>query len=456
MTSAETTGPDSADEDQGSLLGDRTFPLEYPGNLKLSQGDLADLLSTLVVVFDDRRAAERLLVTIDYPRGRIPDTQDSGSFWRAIFTDLSNGVVNNPYEQLIRAALQVYPYNSTLDRLADRYGIGVIGTIEVSGPDGRRFRIHDVPARRTVADVAADILDQYPTVDRSVSVDVSRSVGTDAIRLNPKSTLASAGVRDGDVLRLARTPMAGGGFVFPDDGIVVGTNPETRIAHASVVPTSELSGRALGVLRIEIHGSWSVADLIKLLGRLEDGYKAAAALESMAGRPSGSAISSLSSDDVLETVAAFRLAGGLRLGSVRYGSPGFVEVIGALNPLKTVKDGITENREINLKRDEAHRLDERDRDLQEMQHEEAMARESRASEEQRYSHELAAARLRMDAEAARFNMMKELIDRLPSDQQSAAAAQILRVLMGAIEEIANDARVDEARMLEQADGATPA
>ena len=39
--------------------------------------------------------------------------------------------------------------------------------------------------------------------------------------------------------------------------------------------------QALGVLRIEIHGSWSVDDLIKLLGRLEDGYKAAAALESL-------------------------------------------------------------------------------------------------------------------------------------------------------------------------------
>ena len=131
-------------------------------------------------------------------------------------------------------------------------------------------------------------------------------------------------------------------------------------------------------------------------------------------------------------------------------------MIGALNPLNTVKDGITENREINRKRDETSRLDERERKQQEMQHKEAMARESRASEQQQQSHELAVAQLRMDAEAARFNMMKELIDRLPADQQTAAAGQILQLLMGATGEIANDARVDGARMLEQVDSATAA
>jgi hypothetical protein len=223
--------------------------------------------------------------------------------------------------------------------------------------------------------------------------------------------------------------------------------------------TFYISGRlsaeqALGVLRIEIHGSWSVADLIKLLGRLEDGYKAAAALESLTGQPSGSSLGRLSADDLLQTVTAFQLAGGLRLGSLRYGSPGFVEVIGALNPLKTVKDGITENREINRKRDETRRLDEREREQQAIEHEEAMARESRMSDQQQQSQALDAARLRMEAEAARFNMMKDLIDRLPAEQQSVAAAQLLQILMGATEEIANDARIDEAKMLQQADSDT--
>src|ERR1700678_1800174 len=218
--------------------------------------------------------------------------------------------------------------------------------------------------------------------------------------------------------------------------------------------------QALGVLRIEIHGSWSVDDLIKLLGRLEDGYKAAAALESLVPRPLVAGLvttplsPSLSADDLLQTVTAFQLAGGLRLGSLSYGSPGFIEVIGALNPLKTVKDGITENREINRRRDETHRLDKRERERQAMQHQEVMTRESRASEQQRQSHAVEVARLQLGAEKARFSVMGDLMDRLPADQRSVAAAQLLQQLMGATEAIANDARTDQARMLEQSDSVT--
>lgn len=234
--------------------------------------------------------------------------------------------------------------------------------------------------------------------------------------------------------------------------------------HQAVDPSARASSsRALGTLRIEIHGSWSVADFIKLLGHLEDGYKAAAALESLNGQQSTGSASyvsqssgaeptsaSLSASDLLQTVTAFQLAGGLRLGSLQYGSPGYVEVIGALNPLKNVKDGITENREINRKRDETRRLDEREREQHTMQHQEAMARESRLSEKQQQNHAIEAARLRMEAETARFNAMNTLIDRLPRNQQSVAAAQLLQLLMGTTEAIANDARIDGAKMLEQA------
>lgn len=232
-------------------------------------------------------------------------------------------------------------------------------------------------------------------------------------------------------------------------------------------PTAERESarQALGALRIEIQGSWSVADLIKLLGRLDDGYKAAAALESLAAPRSGVAAlnagdgsqsASPSADDLLRIVTAFQLAGGLRLGSLHYGSPGFVEVIGALNPLKTVKDGITENRDVNRKRDETRRLDEREREKQAMQHREAMTREGRASEQQLQSYELEVARFRLEAETARFNAMRDLIDRLPTDQQSVAAAELLQRLMGATEAISNDARIDGARMLELANSASTA
>jgi len=208
--------------------------------------------------------------------------------------------------------------------------------------------------------------------------------------------------------------------------------------------------QTLGVLRIEIHGSWSVADFIKLLRHLEDGYKGAAGLEALSSLMPGSGLSRLSADDLLQAVTAFRLAGGLRLGSLRYESPGWLEVIGALNPLRTVKDGITENREINRIRDEARRLDEREREHEAHKHEEAMTRESRKSERQQQSYALEGARLRLESESARFNVMRDLIGRLPGDQQSVAAAQLLQLLMGAIEDIANDVRIGEARMLEQA------
>ena len=228
------------------------------------------------------------------------------------------------------------------------------------------------------------------------------------------------------------------------------------------------SSPTLGILRIEIHGSWSVADLTQLLGRLEDSYKAAAALESLIDQRSTTtpstvsqssqlepASAGLSTDDLLETVTVFQLAGGLRLGSLHYGSPGFLEVIGALNPLKTVKDGITENREINRKRDKTRRLDEREREQQVMQHQEVMARESREREQQQHTHALEVARLQMEAEAARFKATSDLIDRLPRAQQSVTAAQLIQRLMGNTEAIANDARIDEARMLEQTDSAAP-
>jgi hypothetical protein len=127
-------------------------------------------------------------------------------------------------------------------------------------------------------------------------------------------------------------------------------------------------------------------------------------------------------------------------------------VIWPLNPLKTVKDGITENREINRKRDEARRLDEREREQQADKHEEAMARESRKSEHQQQTDALEAGRLRIDAQRTQFGMMKYLLDLLPEDQRSAAAAALLQQLMGATEEIGHDARIDGARMLEQAPG----
>lgn len=119
--------------------------------------------------------------------------------------------------------------------------------------------------------------------------------------------------------------------------------PEAVVQGDYSAAHRESARQELGALRIEIQGGWSVADLIRLPGRLEDGYKAAAALESLASRSSGLAALNAghgsqsagpSADDLLQAVTAFQLAGGLRLGSLRFGSPGFVEVIGALSAVQ--------------------------------------------------------------------------------------------------------------------------
>ena len=61
-------------------------------------------------------------------------------------------------------------------------------------------------------------------------------------------------------------------------------------------------------------------------------------------------------------------------------------------------------------------------------------------------------KLRLDTEVARFSIAQDLIDRLPESEQSVVAAQLLRQLMGTTEAIANDARVDETKILEPAAG----
>jgi hypothetical protein len=53
----------------------------------------------------------------------------------------------------------------------------------------------------------------------------------------------------------------------------------------------------------------------------------------------------------------------------------------------------------------------------------------------------------VDADAAWFNMAKEVIGLLSPDQQSPAAAQVFQLLMGATREIANDGRIDGARTI---------
>ena len=99
----------------------------------------------------------------------------------------------------------------------------------------------------------------------------------------------------------------------------------------------------------------------------------------------------------MQAVVAFRLGEGLRVQSIHYSSPGFFEFFGALNPLKTVKDGITENRDINRKREETRLFDERERQRQAMEHEQAMEQEHRRNEEMLLTHEREVMKVHIEA-----------------------------------------------------------
>jgi hypothetical protein len=200
-----------------------------------------------------------------------------------------------------------------------------------------------------------------------------------------------------------------------------------------------------GILRLEINGNWSVDAFTHLLTQLEQAYFAAAALEALT-EPGTINISSFTgppeqaAKDLTSTVAALRLGGGLQVGSLQYGSPGYIEVIGALNPLNTVEKGITNNREINRKREEMKLSDERERQRQSDEHEQAMDEGSRLREQMRLEHEREMAKLKIE-------VLRILIDSLPIEERNATAAELIRTLDGNTESIANDSRVRKARML---------
>jgi hypothetical protein len=235
-----------------------------------------------------------------------------------------------------------------------------------------------------------------------------------------------------------------------------GAEPQPLSVSVPVSPSGSAIQRSgdykLGILRIEMHGSWSVGDMIQFFTQLEQAYITAGTLESLTESQTfirTAAPREQTADDLIQAAVAFRLGGGLRIRSLQYGSPGFIEVIGALNPLKTLKDGITENRKINSKRDETALFDERVREKQAMAHEQAMEKELRKQGETQSHHEIEIVKLQLEAEAARFQVVLSLVDRLPLEERTAAAAQILQRLLQNTESLANDARLGEARMLEE-------
>lgn len=120
----------------------------------------------------------------------------------------------------------------------------------VEGPDGRRFRVSDIPVQSTVSALAAEVVDRYPEgmpgADRPTVVDHVAQDGTGR-RMNPDRTLHEEGIRENDQVRVGfqRTAAA----VNPLDRRdalyrvrnqlqeYVNAHPEVTITANSAVPT---------------------------------------------------------------------------------------------------------------------------------------------------------------------------------------------------------------------------
>ena len=87
----------------------------------------------------------------------------------------------------------------------------LIPSLYIQGPDGRQFLIEDAPAQQTVANVAAEVVDQYPSgfagAARPTVVDLDRPGARR--RLGSDETLHDAGIVDGDHLHVGFQATAG-------------------------------------------------------------------------------------------------------------------------------------------------------------------------------------------------------------------------------------------------------
>lgn len=86
----------------------------------------------------------------------------------------------------------------------------LISRLIVQGPDGRRFRLGDIPASTLIQDLASTVLMEYPSPGGARGVVADRVLPNDqGERLRPDHTLHEANVRDGERIRVGRQTSAG-------------------------------------------------------------------------------------------------------------------------------------------------------------------------------------------------------------------------------------------------------
>jgi hypothetical protein len=189
----------------------------------------------------------------------------------------------------------------------------------------------------------------------------------------------------------------------------------------------------LGGLALDIDGVWKAAEMAALLARLDEAYIATGTLYWLSirhDRPSTALMTPRwTAEEAAQAATAFYLGGGLTLASIRYGTPGILVVLGALNPLKYIQRGISDWRKTNTEREAGRLHDAR----------------ARAAEEHRHDEEMARIKIAQLKEA--HQLATDLIKFLPEEQRGPAASQLLARFYAAVAAIGADLRVVQTRML---------
>ena len=123
----------------------------------------------------------------------------------------------------------------------------LLPSLLVQGPDGRSFRFTDTPAATRVADIAADVLQEYPDGGRRMTVTDRVQPDGQGVRLDADQTLHDAGVRDGDRLRVGYQTNAGAVNPSMRDDALVRAGNEIRafaLHHPRIGVTADAPERA--------------------------------------------------------------------------------------------------------------------------------------------------------------------------------------------------------------------
>ena len=231
--------------------------------------------------------------------------------------------------------------------------------LKIKDVGGRDYQV-EVPGDEPLGAILEELLAELRQRGSSVIADYALYHTDQELPLD--STLQRAGVRDGDTLVLVPKAAAGGG---PDISYQRDDVPVLLSLQNIVSP-------ALGTARFEITGFWTAVEFSQWLQGIDQAYirlqlffsddipdeglrlEPTRLMMLRTARPDHERLEAL-------VAVARRRFSPLRIGRIQLASPGFIELIGSLNPLKLIADFIIAWRHENTIRDQNHQQADLDR-----------------------------------------------------------------------------------------------